>query len=116
MSELIEDYGFLIKYLEKCREKNIDCTPLVTTSRILNELLKKISIYPTSFNEILKLIEREIGDLVNCEICIEVFRELYNINVTCEEAKKILLIQVTSWYIEILVKLGYVKLKPTWKP
>ncbi|MEM4810200.1 MAG: hypothetical protein QW249_06790, partial [Desulfurococcaceae archaeon] len=61
-------------------------------------------------------IKEKIGNKLNCDLAIQAFRELYGLNTECEEILRMLLSQLTGWYIEILDTLGYIRIKYSWRP
>lgn len=113
--DLIENYSFLVEYMKKCKDRGLDCTKLLPTSQLLDELYKKIDKEAMSFEQVINYVNKKLGNEVNCDLCIDVFREIYKTVVGCEEAKKMLITQLAGWYIEILESLGYVKIRPSWK-
>lgn len=69
-----------------------------------------------SLEKVVQWVKERVGGAVICELCVEVFRELYGVDVNCEDAQQVLLKELAGWYIEILEALGYVKVKYSWKP
>ena len=113
---IVEDYSLLLKYVEICKRKNVDCSVLIPSSHILSELRNEIERSSKTFNSLIEFVESKLGDKIDCEISLEAFIEVYAVRGECNEAKRIILTQLTGWYIEILESLGYVKIKYSWKP
>ncbi len=113
---LVENYKFLYEYLKKCRERGLDCSQLLPSTSILSEIQRKVETSQQSFNELVEYIKSIHSKNIDCNLCIEVFKQLYGLNASCEEAMQVLLTQLAAWYIEILETLGLVKIRFAWKP
>ncbi|MEM0002270.1 MAG: hypothetical protein QXS24_03060 [Desulfurococcaceae archaeon] len=113
---IIEDYSLLLEYMKKCRNKGLDCSNLIPTSKLLDDLQSEIRKGSISFQQLFEYIKNRFEKEILCEVCIDAFKQVYDIIADCEEARKLLLIQLAGWYIEILETLGYIKLKSAWKP
>lgn len=112
---IIEDYRLLLVYMKKCKENMLDCSPLLPTSEVLSQLLKAVKEGGLSFNDIVEFVRARFENLVDCKICSEAFKEVYNVVVDCAEAKRQLVVQIAGWYTEILESLGYIRVKYLWK-
>ncbi|MEM1618063.1 MAG: hypothetical protein QW123_03655 [Desulfurococcaceae archaeon] len=115
-SKIIEDYKLLLKYMEKCRLTGAECEKLLPTSQILAKIKALIESRVATFEDVLGFVEKEFYNEINCEICVDAFKEVYGISVDCDKARRALIVQITGWFIEILDTLGYVKIKYSWKP
>jgi hypothetical protein len=113
---IIEDYSLLLEYMKKCKNKGLDCSNIIPTSQTLDELLEKIEKGAITFEQLLDYIKGKYENQVYCDLCVEAFKQVFNIAADCEDSRRMLLIQLTGWYVEILETLGYVKLKSAWKP
>lgn len=113
---LVENYSLLTRYLKLCRERGLECMYIFPSSWVLTEILRTIEKGKRSMKDLVDYVERLIGDKLECDICIESFKQVYGLSVECSDAKKQLILQITNWYIDILYSLGYVDLRPSWKP
>lgn len=113
---VIGDYSLLLEYLKKCRERGLDCSTILPSSSILGEIQCIIEHRSTRFIELVEYLQSIHGKNINCDVCVEAFQQLYGVKPSCEEAIKMLITQLTSWYLEILERLGYVKIKQAWRP
>lgn len=113
---IIEDYSLLLEYMKKCRNRGLDCSNLIPTSKMLDDLNNEVRRGSVSFQQLFEYVRNIYEKEISCELCIEAFKQVYNITAECEEARKLLLIQLAGWYVEILETLGYIKLKSAWKP
>lgn len=114
--KLIENYKLLVNYMKKCKEANLDCSALIPSSDLLVEVKTKINSGRISrLSDLIDLVEEKYSNLVICELAQKVFTEIHGYTVSCELARKILLIQLAGWITEMLESLGYVKIKFSWR-
>jgi hypothetical protein len=114
--KLIENYKLLVNYMKKCKEVNLDCSALIPSSDLLVEVKTKINSGIISrLSDLVDLVEEKYSNLVICELAQKVFTEIHGYTVSCELARKILLIQLAGWITEMLESLGYVKIKFSWR-
>lgn len=115
-SKIIEDYGLLLKYMEKCRQTGRDCEQLLPTSNILSEIERLAMSGSIDFERVVNHVEEVASNSIDCDICVQSFKEVYGVDVECDRAKKALLVQLAGWLVEILDSLGYIKIRYSWKP
>lgn len=115
-SKIIENYGLLVKYMEKCRRLDRGCEQLLPTSDILAEIEKLAKQGLVGFEDVVSYIEKKMSTNIDCDICVQSYREVYGLDVDCDRAKKTLLVQLAGWLVEILDSLGYIKIRYSWKP
>ncbi|MEM1628990.1 MAG: hypothetical protein QW551_06945 [Desulfurococcaceae archaeon] len=115
--KIIKDYGLLIKYLEICKQRGHNCEEVIPDSNLLTMLKNLIEETGSlRMDYAIQYIKEKIGNKLNCDLAIQAFRELYGLNTECEEILRMLLSQLTGWYIEILDTLGYIRIKYSWRP
>lgn len=110
------EYPVLSTYINLCRERNIDCSHVFPSSSIIDELLRFIESGAKSMNDVVGFIERTLGNKLVCDLSVEAFRRVYNVNIDCDSAKRHLYVELAHWYIDILALLGYIRVKEAWKP
>lgn len=115
-SKIIENYSLLLKYVEKCKFLNIDCSPILPSSSLLSQIENLVKTGRVGFEEVVRLVEEKMSSAIICDVCIQAFREVYGIEVDCERAKKMLIAQIAGWLVEILDTLGYIRIRYSWKP
>lgn len=115
-SKIIENYSLLLKYMEKCRISNIDCTSILPSSSLLSQIENLAKTSRVGFDEVVKLVGEMVSSIIVCDICIQAFKEVYGVEVDCERAKKMLILQIAGWLVEMLDTLGYIRIKYAWKP
>jgi len=102
--------------MKKCREANLNCSDLIPSSEFLLEVKNLIEIGKiTKLRDLVDLVEEKYSELLNCELALSVFTELYEHKASCDLVKKIIITQLAGWIAEMLESLGYVKIKQPWR-
>lgn len=112
---IIENYALLTRYMELCKQRGLDCSILLPSSTTLSEMLKIVEKESVNLQVLIEHFNNILSERIDCELVMETFREVYKVEVDCLSARKLLIIQLVGWYLEILNTLGYVKLKHAWR-
>lgn len=110
------NYPVLSTYIQICRARGLDCSYIIPTAQIIDELVKSLEIGGKTMNDVVSYVESVLGDKLACDLSIEAFKQTYGVSIDCVDAKRHLIMEIAHWYIEILSLLGYVRVRELWKP
>ncbi|MEM4718273.1 MAG: hypothetical protein QXE81_05900 [Desulfurococcaceae archaeon] len=112
---LVESYALLTRYMDLCKQRGLDCSPILPSSDTLSQVLNAIEKGSVNLQYLIEHFNSILTEKIDCDVVMDAFKQVYNVEIDCSSAKKLLLFQLVGWYLEILASLGYVKLKHTWR-
>lgn len=109
--KIVSDYRPLLEYWKLAKAHKPSLADKIIVDRKDLELIKSLSLQKRKVTEILEVLRGKILDRIDGNLAKKAIKNVYNLDISEENAKMVIAKILAGWYIEVADNLNVVKIK-----